>query len=103
MSEAELLELVDQLNRDPAVHGILVQLPLPKQINGERVLDAVTPLKDVDAFHPENVGLLMQGRPRYLPCTPSGVVQILSRAGSKSPADMSWCWAVATSSANRWR
>ncbi|MBL8826163.1 MAG: bifunctional methylenetetrahydrofolate dehydrogenase/methenyltetrahydrofolate cyclohydrolase FolD [Planctomycetaceae bacterium] len=85
VSEVELLELVAQLNRDPAVHGILVQLPLPKQINGERVLDAVTPLKDVDAFHPENVGLLMQGRPRYLPCTPSGVVQILSRGGIEIP------------------
>ncbi len=85
VTEAELLELVEQLNRDPSVHGILVQLPLPKQINGERVLDAVTPLKDVDAFHPENVGLLMQGRPRYLPCTPSGIVQILSRGGIEVP------------------
>lgn len=78
-TEAELLALVEQLNRDPAVHGILIQLPLPKQIRSELVLDAVTPLKDVDAFHPENVGLLMQGRPRYLPCTPSGIVQLLAR------------------------
>lgn len=78
-TEAELLALVEQLNRDPAVHGILIQLPLPKQIRSKLVLDAVTPLKDVDAFHPENVGLLMQGRPRYLPCTPSGIVQLLAR------------------------
>ena len=80
-STEELLKLLDELNKDAAVSGILVQLPLPKQIDARRVLDAVTPLKDVDAFAPENVGLLVQGRPRYLPCTPHGVLQILARYG----------------------
>jgi methylenetetrahydrofolate dehydrogenase (NADP+) / methenyltetrahydrofolate cyclohydrolase len=75
----ELLSQIDQLNREPDVHGILVQLPLPRQIDANRVLDAVLPLKDVDAFHPENVGLLVQGRPRFLPCTPHGIQQILLR------------------------
>ena len=78
-STDELLALIDRLNRDPAVHGILVQLPLPKQIDEHRVLEAVNPIKDVDAFHPENVGRIVQGRPRFLPCTPHGVQQILLR------------------------
>jgi methylenetetrahydrofolate dehydrogenase (NADP+)/methenyltetrahydrofolate cyclohydrolase len=73
----ELLDLIQQLNQDPAVHGILVQLPVPKHIESERVLDAITPAKDVDAFHPYNVGLVAQGRPHFLPCTPFGVLQIL--------------------------
>ncbi|MEN6457603.1 MAG: bifunctional methylenetetrahydrofolate dehydrogenase/methenyltetrahydrofolate cyclohydrolase FolD [Thermoguttaceae bacterium] len=75
----ELLAWVDRLNRDPAVHGILVQLPLPKQIDERRVLEAVSPMKDVDAFHPENVGRIVQGRPRFLPCTPHGIVEMLRR------------------------
>lgn len=79
-SEAELLARVEQLNQDDEVHGILVQLPLPKQIRETRILDAVHPLKDVDAFHAENVGLVVQGRPRFLPCTPHGVLQILHRS-----------------------
>jgi methylenetetrahydrofolate dehydrogenase (NADP+)/methenyltetrahydrofolate cyclohydrolase len=79
-SEEELLELVSQLNEDPEVHGILVQLPLPDQIRASKVLDAVHPLKDVDCFHPENVGLMAQGRPRFLPCTPHGCLQILHRS-----------------------
>jgi methylenetetrahydrofolate dehydrogenase (NADP+)/methenyltetrahydrofolate cyclohydrolase len=78
-SEDELLALVTQLNQDTAVHGILVQLPLPDSIREPRILDAVHPLKDVDCFHPHNVGLLMQGRPRFLPCTPHGVQQALHR------------------------
>jgi methylenetetrahydrofolate dehydrogenase (NADP+)/methenyltetrahydrofolate cyclohydrolase len=80
-SEAELLATVADLNQRPDVHGILVQLPLPSQINEQQVLDAVDPLKDVDCFHPVNVGLLSQGRPRFLPCTPHGVMQILHRSG----------------------
>jgi methylenetetrahydrofolate dehydrogenase (NADP+)/methenyltetrahydrofolate cyclohydrolase len=75
----ELLTLIDGLNRDAKVHGILVQLPLPKQIDETRILRAVSPLKDVDAFHPENVGLIVQNRPRFLPCTPHGVQQLLVR------------------------
>ena len=79
--QAELLDLVDQLNQDRSVHGILVQLPLPGQIDELAVLDAVSPLKDVDAFHPENVGLIVQGRPRFLPCTPNGIQRLLIESG----------------------
>ncbi|HUE17205.1 MAG TPA: bifunctional methylenetetrahydrofolate dehydrogenase/methenyltetrahydrofolate cyclohydrolase FolD [Planctomycetaceae bacterium] len=81
-SEDELLELVRQCNQNSDVHGILVQLPLPKQINPQRVLDTVSPLKDVDAFHPENVGRIVQGRPRFLPCTPHGVQRLLIETGA---------------------
>src|SRR4051812_43789060 len=77
----DLLRLIAKLNKDPEVHGILVQLPLPKQMDKSRVLLAVSPVKDVDAFHPENVGRLVQGRPRFLPCTPQGVQQLLIRSG----------------------
>lgn len=78
-SADDLLKLIAKLNKDTEVHGILVQLPLPKQIDKNRVLSAVSPNKDVDAFHPENVGRLVQGRPRFLPCTPQGVQQLLVR------------------------
>jgi methylenetetrahydrofolate dehydrogenase (NADP+)/methenyltetrahydrofolate cyclohydrolase len=74
-----LLDSIGRLNRDPAVHGILVQLPLPKQIDETKVLLAVDPIKDVDAFHPENVGRIVQGRARFLPCTPHGIQQLLIR------------------------
>jgi methylenetetrahydrofolate dehydrogenase (NADP+) / methenyltetrahydrofolate cyclohydrolase len=77
--ENELLDLIASLNADRDVHGILVQLPLPAGMDATRVLDAVAPWKDVDAFHPENVGLLAQGRPRFLPCTPHGILQLLHR------------------------
>lgn len=80
-TQDELLKLVAQLNNDRAVHGILVQLPLPKQIDEDAILRAISPAKDVDAFHPENVGLLVQGQPRFLPCTPAGVQQMLVRSG----------------------
>lgn len=80
-SEEHLLQLIADLNADEEVHGILVQLPLPAQVRASKVLDAVHPLKDVDCFHPENVGLLAQGRPRFLPCTPHGCLQILHRSG----------------------
>ncbi len=83
-SQQELLDLVGKLNAasdSEPVHGILVQLPLPKQIDEKQILDAVHPLKDVDAFHPENVGLLVQGRPRFLPCTPQGIQQLLIHSG----------------------
>ena len=80
-TQAQLLDLVARLNADPAVHGILVQLPLPKQIDEDAVLRAVAPAKDVDCFHPENVGLLAVGHPRYYPCTPHGVFQLLTRNG----------------------
>jgi methylenetetrahydrofolate dehydrogenase (NADP+)/methenyltetrahydrofolate cyclohydrolase len=78
-SQAELLALVARLNADPAVHGILVQLPLPSQIDERAVIQSVSPLKDVDAFHPETVGLLAAGYPRFRPCTPHGIQQLLVR------------------------
>jgi methylenetetrahydrofolate dehydrogenase (NADP+)/methenyltetrahydrofolate cyclohydrolase len=78
---ASLLSTLDQLNQDPSVHGILVQLPLPDHLDSRLVLDRIDPLKDVDAFSPENVGLMVQGRPRFLPCTPHGVLQLLDRTG----------------------
>jgi methylenetetrahydrofolate dehydrogenase (NADP+)/methenyltetrahydrofolate cyclohydrolase len=80
-AQAELLALVQSLNADPGVHGILVQLPLPKGIDTTLILDAVLPAKDVDGFHPENVGLMQQGRPRFLPCTPAGVMRMLQVSG----------------------
>lgn len=76
-----LLGLVSRLNQASDVHGILVQLPLPPQVDALSVLDAVSPLKDVDGFHPENVGLLVQGRPRFVPCTPLGIQRLLERNG----------------------
>lgn len=76
-SEKELLELLDTLNHDASIHGILVQLPLPKQINSQRVIEAIDPQKDVDAFHPTNVGYLTQGMPRFAPCTPAGIVKLM--------------------------
>ncbi len=75
----ELCELIEKLDGDESVHGILVQLPLPKGIDEKRILDLIDPRKDVDAFHPENVGLLSQGRPRFLPCTPYGIQRLLAR------------------------
>lgn len=80
-SQQQLLDLVGTLNDDASVHGILVQLPLPAQINATEVLDAISPAKDVDGFHAENVGLMLQGRPRYLPCTPYGVMKMLEFEG----------------------
>lgn len=79
-AQSELLELVHHLNADPAVHGILVQLPLPKQIQEAAIVDAVSPAKDVDGFGPVNLGLLAAGRPKFLPCTPHGVQQMLVRS-----------------------
>ena len=81
MSEAELLAEVDRLNRDDDVDGILVQLPLPKQIDAKKVIDAIDPAKDVDGFHPINVGLLHLGRPTLVPCTPAGVIRLIDSTG----------------------
>jgi len=80
-SEEELLALIDRLNKDPKIHGILVQLPLPKHISETKVLYAIDPRKDVDGFHPVNLGKLMIGEPDYLPCTPHGIQQLLVRSG----------------------
>jgi methylenetetrahydrofolate dehydrogenase (NADP+)/methenyltetrahydrofolate cyclohydrolase len=80
-TQEQLLDLIGRLNADPAVHGILVQLPLPKQINESAIIKAVSPAKDVDGFGPESLGLLTAGCPRFLPCTPHGVQQLLVRNG----------------------
>ncbi|MBI3148261.1 MAG: bifunctional methylenetetrahydrofolate dehydrogenase/methenyltetrahydrofolate cyclohydrolase FolD [Betaproteobacteria bacterium] len=80
-SEGELLRVIEDLNRAAPVHGILVQLPLPKHINSHKVLEAIAPEKDVDGFHRENAGLLAQGNPRLVPCTPAGVMRMLASIG----------------------
>lgn len=79
--EAELLALIDRLNNDPAIHGILVQLPLPKQIDESKVIEAISPTKDVDGFHPYNAGRLLTGKPLFQPCTPYGVMVMLEEEG----------------------
>jgi len=81
ITEESLLGLIDKYNKDPKIHGILVQLPLPKHINETKVLYAIDPKKDVDGFHPVNLGKLMIGEADYLPCTPAGVQQLLIRSG----------------------
>jgi methylenetetrahydrofolate dehydrogenase (NADP+)/methenyltetrahydrofolate cyclohydrolase len=81
IQEAELLRLIEQLNRRPEVHGILVQMPLPAHIDSLRVLEAVDPMKDVDGFHPMNVGRLVLGSPPFPPCTPAGIMALLRRSG----------------------
>ncbi|MDR6224648.1 bifunctional methylenetetrahydrofolate dehydrogenase/methenyltetrahydrofolate cyclohydrolase FolD [Desmospora profundinema] len=80
-SEKDLLARIDRLNRDAAIHGILVQLPLPKQISPDRVIAAIDPEKDVDGFHPIQAGRLLTGLDAYLPCTPHGILQLLKRTG----------------------
>jgi methylenetetrahydrofolate dehydrogenase (NADP+)/methenyltetrahydrofolate cyclohydrolase len=80
-TQSELLALIDRLNKDPKINGILVQLPLPKHLNETEVLYAIDPKKDVDGFHPVNVGKLMIGEPDYIPCTPHGIWQLLIRSG----------------------
>ncbi|MDD3954395.1 MAG: bifunctional methylenetetrahydrofolate dehydrogenase/methenyltetrahydrofolate cyclohydrolase FolD [Lentisphaeria bacterium] len=82
-SEAELLALISKLNADPKIHGILVQLPLPKHIDESRVILAIAPEKDVDGFHPVSVGKMVIGEKTFLPCTPHGVLQLLLRSGVK--------------------
>jgi len=76
--EGDVLDLVQRLNENPAFHGILIQLPLPSQINSNKILWAIDGKKDVDGFHPENVGLLAIGEPRFIPCTPKGIMRILT-------------------------
>ncbi|MCR4714930.1 MAG: bifunctional methylenetetrahydrofolate dehydrogenase/methenyltetrahydrofolate cyclohydrolase FolD [Treponemataceae bacterium] len=80
-TEQELLSLIDKLNKDSSVHGILVQLPLPKHINEDNVIMAISPEKDVDGFHPVNVGNLVIGKKAFLPCTPHGIIVLLERMG----------------------
>lgn len=80
-SEEELLALVEKLNHDNTVHGILVQLPLPAHINEDKVIETISPKKDVDGFHPQSVGALSIGQPGFVSCTPAGIIQLLKRSG----------------------
>ncbi|MGN0394438.1 MAG: bifunctional methylenetetrahydrofolate dehydrogenase/methenyltetrahydrofolate cyclohydrolase FolD [Coprococcus sp.] len=80
-TEEELLSLIDRLNNDSSVNGILVQLPVPKHINEDKIIKAISPLKDVDGFHPMSVGALSIGQPGFVSCTPAGVIQLLKRSG----------------------
>lgn len=79
-SQQDLLQLIDELNNRDSIHGILVQLPLPAHIDPDAVIHAIDPCKDVDAFHPENLGHMVMGSPRFLPCTPHGIVHLLQKA-----------------------
>ena len=79
--EVVLIELIEKLNKDPEVHGILCQLPLPKHIDEKAVIEAISPTKDVDAFHPANVGRIMTGEYSFLPCTPAGVMELIKSTG----------------------
>jgi methylenetetrahydrofolate dehydrogenase (NADP+)/methenyltetrahydrofolate cyclohydrolase len=81
VSEEALIDRVLALNDDPDIHGILVQLPLPKQVDAHKVLESVAPAKDIDGFHESNLGALLAGRPRLVPCTPAGVMRLLEHAG----------------------
>jgi methylenetetrahydrofolate dehydrogenase (NADP+)/methenyltetrahydrofolate cyclohydrolase len=81
VSQQELVARIRALNADPAVHGILVQLPLPKGIDEQAVLGEVSPAKDADGFHPANLGALLSGRPRFVPCTPAGILRLIDHAG----------------------
>ena len=83
IGQAELMDLVDKLNKDPKINGILVQLPLPKHLDESEVLLAIDPAKDVDGFHPVNVGKMVVGEKAFLPCTPHGIIQLLVRSGVK--------------------
>lgn len=80
-TEDELLALIDQLNKDDSVNGILVQLPVPAHIDEDKIIQAISPKKDVDGFHPENVGKLVIGEPGFISCTPAGIIQLLKRSG----------------------
>ena len=76
-SETQILNLIDKLNNDSKIHGILVQLPLPNHLDSKKILNKVSPSKDVDGFHPLNLGSLFEGNPNFIPCTPNGIIQIL--------------------------
>ena len=101
-TQQELLALVEEMNRREDVDGILVQLPLPEGLDSRAVLEAIRPEKDVDAFHPVNVGRLMLGRPRFLPCTPPGSWPCCGRMASPPPGNTVWWWAAATSWESPW-
>jgi len=103
ISEEKLLQLIEAYNRDPKIHGILVQLPLPKHIDEKKILNTIDPDKDVDGFHPVNVGRLMIGgkEAKYLPCTPAGIQQLIVRSGVPIEGPRSWWLGAQTLSASR--
>ena len=84
ITENELLEIIDFINKDDEIHGLIVQLPLPAHISPDRVIQRINPLKDVDGFHPENIGKMILGLPTYLPATPYGIIQLLERYNIKT-------------------
>lgn len=94
-TEDELLKKIDELNRDDNVHGILVQLPLPKHISEDKIIEAISPLKDVDAFHPVNVGKILTGKYSFIPCTPAGITELIDFYGI--PTDKRECVIVGRS------
>jgi methylenetetrahydrofolate dehydrogenase (NADP+)/methenyltetrahydrofolate cyclohydrolase len=100
-SEAEVLSIVDSLNADPRVNGILVQLPLPKHIDENKVIMRIDPNKDVDGFHPINVGKMLIGEPGFLPCTPHGIQEMLMRSGNDPDGKHVVVVGRSTSSASR--
>jgi methylenetetrahydrofolate dehydrogenase (NADP+) / methenyltetrahydrofolate cyclohydrolase len=102
VSTAELVELIAELNQRDEIDGILVQLPLPAQVDRKRVLLAVDPAKDVDGFHPMNVGLLSTQRPGLVPCTPLGIMEMLRRSGVEVAGQEAVVSGAATSWASRW-
>ena len=83
VDQDKLIKVIDDLNNDTKYHGILVQLPLPSNINSQKIISAISPSKDVDGFHPENVGWLSIGKPRFIPCTPKGIMKLLDYYDSK--------------------
>lgn len=102
LSEADLLARIRALNDDPKVHGILVQLPLPKHMDSQKVIETISPAKDVDGFHVASAGALMTGAPGFWPCTPHGCMKMLDRSATTCAASTPWSSAEATSSASRW-
>ena len=102
-AEADLVAEVERLNADPAVHGILVQLPLPDGLDADAVVPRIAPEKDVDGLTPASVAALVMGRDGHQPCTPSGCIEMMDRAASRSPARTSSSSAARSSSGSRWR
>ena len=103
VSQEELAELIDALNADERVHGILLQLPLPAGLDQDPLISAIDPGKDVDGLTPINAGLLMQDREGLVPCTPAGVMELLTEAGAELEGRGPWCWAARSWWASRWR
>lgn len=91
ISEQELLSKIEELNMDDQIHGILVQLPIPKHIDEKKVIESISPFKDVDGFHPINIGRMMTGQNAFLPCTPYGIMVLLEETGIQLQGSM-WSW-----------